>query len=136
MRYIRLYEEIDFSDIDNYDIGCQLFLFGNGERRRDYIGVIVDYGDGYSIELLGYGIDFPINVIGDYNYGYGANIMIDSKRYIPYNDIDIKEVIPDIMIVGKDISVDDLKRNIDNYKCDNVEETFNMVMELLKEYLN
>jgi hypothetical protein len=131
MRYLREY--IDFTDIDDTNIGCNVLLFGNGRVDKNYIGIIDS--DGY-VNVLGYLGKFPIIVISDYNTGNNSRILLGDNNSIRYNDIDIEEVIPNLLIVGKDISFDELEKNIDYYKCDDIDGTFDRIKNLLKKYLD
>jgi hypothetical protein len=134
MRYIKLYEDIDFSDIDDYDnVNCNVFLIGNGGAYNNYIIVIGSDGRVY---VFGHHGNFSIEVIDGYNPGNNSEFLLGGNNRIRYNDIDIKEVIPDIMIVGEDISVSELKHNLSNYYCDDIDGAFDSIKNLLKEYLD
>jgi hypothetical protein len=129
MRYIKLYEDIDFNDIDDIDIGCDILLFGSGVNNLGYIGVVGN--DGY-IYVFGYTNAFSNRTIG--NYDYSGSILLGRYGFIP-TSVDIKNVIPGLLVVGDDISLEELDDNINYYKCDDIDSSFNNILRLLKRYI-
>jgi hypothetical protein len=126
MRYLREY--LDFSDIDNFDDGCVVLLFGS--TGMNYLGVI----DGNNnVKIVGVPSIFILSVIDNIDRDNG--LFIDNNNILDLDKIDIRELISNLVIVGEDISVDELLDNLDDYKCSDG-GIINRIKKLLKEYLN
>jgi hypothetical protein len=132
MRYIKLYEDIDFSDIDDYDnvnIGCSILLFGN--KGANYIGVVGRYN---RVRVFNIPYGFNYKVFEDFNID-NRTVFIGEGLVLDLDKVDIRMLIPGIIIVGYDVSVDDLVNNLSDYYCDDVDGVIKKLNEILKEYL-
>jgi hypothetical protein len=132
MRYIKLYEDIDFSDIDDYDnvnIGCSILLFGN--KGANYIGVVGRYN---RVRVFNIPYGFNYKVFEDFNID-NRTVFIGDGLVLDLDKVDIRMLIPGIIIVGYDVSVDDLVNNLSDYYCDDVDGVIKKLNEILKEYL-
>jgi hypothetical protein len=120
MKYIKLYDGLDFSDIDDYndDVGgCKLVIIFVGIF---YVGYIVKDGNDYRFKLLGdndslFSINLPRKIRSIVRLHLDG-VNIDIGETVSYNSI-IELGIP-IVIIGYDVSVRDFKHNIDDYVCD------------------
>jgi hypothetical protein len=132
MRYIRLYEEIDFSDIDDIngsvDIGCNVLLFGSS--GMNYLGVIDGYG---SVSVVGLPSKYVLGIINDIDMD--NRLFIDNNNILDLDKIDIRNLISNLVVVGEDISVEELDKNLVDYKCDD-EYIIDKLDDMIKEYLN
>jgi hypothetical protein len=133
MKYLRLYEEIDFSDIDDIDdidIECVILLIGSG-GGGNFFALIDKYSE---VKIFGMPYRFGFNIIKNV-YSYN-NIHIGNDKVLDLDNIDIRELIPGIVIVGEDVSINEIRKDIDHYKCENIDKVNNKLKNILKEYLD
>ena len=126
MKYLKLYEDIDFGDIEDVDdIGdhgkCACIIISSNFDDL-YVGYINN--DGYfrlPHQNFNYDIRYLIDVDEDIDI-YHSNIRygIDDD-YLTYDDL---LYLCDIVIVmGRDMSKDEIIDNIDDLKCNDYNES-------------
>jgi hypothetical protein len=133
MRYIKLYEEIDFSDIDDIDNvygWCTVLLFGASDGHN-YLGLID--GDG-ELVVIGSPFIYDVNVVEDINDNTN-DIMVGNGWVLDLGEINIKDIIPEIVIIGDDINVKDFIYNLGYYKCSDIDDNIKRLKGIIKKYV-
>jgi hypothetical protein len=133
MKYLRLFENIDFSDIDdiNTGVGCKCIIVGGG-YGSNYIGYIDKMGKFRLFNQL-YSMRYNINFLSEvesYASLYDNGINYDDSDDILSYDF-VKNVCGDnLFILGLNIEKEDIIDNLDYYKCDknDIEEVKKILM--------
>lgn len=122
MKYIKYYEDkdIDWEDFDeeetlNLEVSLDKYLIFGYNRNLNFIGFIkkIESEDRYDIHLLDSKNNYSLGIISNYLLGKIIHTAQSNK-----NSLHLEEMLkkyPNSLIVGKDISVNDILKHPQNW---------------------